>query len=425
MSQYDETAASGGIYEDRSEIQGDPQKTVERWKNEISLAEKVQKDWLNDAQDARDMFRAEGSYEDQRFNIQYSNVQTTLPALYSNTPTPDVRKRWHDKLDQSGASRIAAQIVERNLVCSLDAYDFDGVMKGVVRTALLTGRGIPRVRYEPETMGDDTNPVIMHKVRAENVKWRDVLFGPCEVWEDLPWLAFRHYFTREDLEEINPKIGASLELNYVVKEGKDDPAADSTPNVWKRAIVWEIWDKATRSVVWLAESHDAEPLRVDQDPLELMDFWPCPKPYYPAETDDTMVPMVPVKIIKSLADELEEITKRIQALTRILKWRGFADPSLNLESFEASTDGDLTPASEDISTMLNSGGLERHIWLMPIDQAVNVLQALYLQREQVKAVIFEVTGISDILRGATDPNETLGAQEIKANFGTWCGTRCA
>jgi hypothetical protein len=47
---------------------------------------------------------------------------------------------------------------------------------------------------------------------------------------------------------------------------------------------------------------------------------------------------------------------------------------------------------------------------------VDALNNLYVAREQIKAVIYEITGIADILRGNSDPNETLGAQEIKANY---------
>jgi hypothetical protein len=39
-------------------------------------------------------------------------------------------------------------------------------------------------------------------------------------------------------------------------------------------------------------------------------------------------------------------------------------------------------------------------------------------RQQLKEDAYEITGISDILRGETDPNETLGAQEIKAQTGS-------
>ena len=55
---------------------------------------------------------------------------------------------------------------------------------------------------------------------------------------------------------------------------------------------------------------------------------------------------------------------------------------------------------------------------MPIEQLVNVLIQLYQARNKCKQIIYEITGISDIMRGSTNANETLGAQEIKKSFGT-------
>jgi len=43
---------------------------------------------------------------------------------------------------------------------------------------------------------------------------------------------------------------------------------------------------------------------------------------------------------------------------------------------------------------------------------------LYAAREQVKQSIYEIMGISDILRGSSKAQETLGAQQLKANFGS-------
>jgi len=62
--------------------------------------------------------------------------------------------------------------------------------------------------------------------------------------------------------------------------------------------------------------------------------------------------------------------------------------------------------------------LEKAIWLMPLEKLVAVLQQLYVQRQQVKQVIYEITGISDILRGASVASETATAQNIKNQWGT-------
>ena len=171
----------------------------------------------------------------------------------------------------------------------------------------------------------------------------------------------------------------------------------------------------------LLKAGPTAPLREDDDPLDLIDFFPIPKPYYYSETHDTMVPMVPAAIIKPLLEELNELSRRIHALTRVIRWRGLANSALKsgLSKLSSAKDGQIEPAGEDIAQLVTGqGGLSGHIWLMPIREAAEVLATLQQQREALKQVIFEVSGVSDILRGQSDPDETLGAQQIKANFGT-------
>jgi hypothetical protein len=122
---------------------------------------------------------------------------------------------------------------------------------------------------------------------------------------------------------------------------------------------------------------------------------------------------------KAQAEELSSITVRINALIKMLKVRGVRDAQIGeFDAVADSEDGDLVPMEDATALYAQAGGLEKAIWLMPIDMVQAVLQGLYVQREQVKQVIYEITGISDILRGASDPNETLGAQNIKAQFGS-------
>jgi hypothetical protein len=56
--------------------------------------------------------------------------------------------------------------------------------------------------------------------------------------------------------------------------------------------------------------------------------------------------------------------------------------------------------------------------MMDTSQIIVTLRELYAAREQVKQSIYEIMGISDILRGSSKAQETLGAQQLKANFGS-------
>lgn len=384
---------------------------VARMLAEIELATGSEKEWHKDAEKARNIYRAEAEGKDQRFNILFSNVQTEVPSLYNSTPTPDVRTRYNDRDE---VSRLTCQTVERILSYSVDTYDFDGTMKAAVQDRQLAGRGTARVRYKPY----EYKGAIYQEVTCEHVPWKQLRLGPATSWEDMPWVAFEHYLTRDQLMTLAPDIGAGVNLDMTLK-GDDSKQQMAPPNVYKRAVIWEIWDRKTRKVFWIAKSVKARPIRVDDDPLDLIGFFPCPEPMYAVRTSGSMIPVCPYRIIAPLVEELEEITVRIQALIKVIRWRGFRHPALpGFESLSDAEDGELLPADEGVLSLIQGGGIDKYVWLMPIEQAINTVQQLYVQREQIKQTIFEVSGLSDILRGQTNPNETLGAQEIKANYGS-------
>ena len=56
--------------------------------------------------------------------------------------------------------------------------------------------------------------------------------------------------------------------------------------------------------------------------------------------------------------------------------------------------------------------------MWPVEKLIVVLRELYEAREQAKRVIYEITGISDIIRGSTVASETATAQQIKSQWGT-------
>ena len=62
------------------------------------------------------------------------------------------------------------------------------------------------------------------------------------------------------------------------------------------------------------------------------------------------------------------------------------------------------------------GGLEKSVSWFPVEQYVKILEQLYAAREQTKAAIYEITGLSDIVRGASQASETATAQQIKSQY---------
>jgi F0F1-type ATP synthase membrane subunit b/b' len=62
------------------------------------------------------------------------------------------------------------------------------------------------------------------------------------------------------------------------------------------------------------------------------------------------------------------------------------------------------------------GGLKGAIDLLPIDTLAAALNQCYQARSDIKAQIYEITGISDIIRGASYASETATAQQIKGQY---------
>jgi hypothetical protein len=102
-------------------------------------------------------------------------------------------------------------------------------------------------------------------------------------------------------------------------------------------------------------------------------------------------------------------------LTEKIKVRGgFNSASRDIADLLTAADGKMIPI---VGVDMLNGGLQNHIWIVPIVEWVNALRELYAARAEIKQAIYEVMGISDLMRGATNPHETATAQRIKGTMG--------
>src|SRR4029077_2791110 len=118
----------------------------------------------------------------------------------------------------------------------------------------------------------------------------------------------------------------------------------------------------------------------------------------------------------SLAADLDDTSRRISDLTAKIKVRGgYNAANKDIAALLTADDGKMLTVD---GVDLMSGGLQNHIWLVPILEWVNALKELYESRNQQKQAIYEIIGLSDIVRGASNPYETATAQRIKGTMGT-------
>lgn len=420
---------------------------VRMWKAAIDAADREEEDWRKEGDEILSIYRsAHEQKKQQAFNILYSNTETLLPAIYNSTPQPDIRRRYNDP---GVSAKAVADILERAISYSLDQYDFDAVMRAVGFDAVGPGRGVARVRYVPKVVGPDESEqgegeqpespqyentehneleqpeageqIVSQLVTTEYVPWKNFRRGPGLVWDDVEWVAFKHYLTRDQIKDLNEGVGKAIKLDYDVRTGETDKdkaeGAKDPSEIFLRACVWEIWDKVTGKVLFIAPCYEAGPIKVEDDPLQLTGFFPIPRPLQPINTPTDLVPVPLYRSYKELAEELNEVTARIRRLVRQIRVRGlYASAAADIEQIIKGDDGELIAANG--LEMFAEGGLEKAIAWWPIEPQVKALAQLMTQREQIKQTIYEVSGLSDILRGASTASETATAQNIKNQWGS-------
>jgi hypothetical protein len=152
------------------------------------------------------------------------------------------------------------------------------------------------------------------------------------------------------------------------------------------------------------------------DPLQLENFFPCPKPLYSTLTTDSLEPIPDFVIYQDQARELDTLCDRIDGLINALKVRGVYDASSSelQRLFSEGENNTLIPV-DNWMAFAEKQGMKGAIDLVDITPFAQALAQCYQAMEQVKGQIYELMGIADIQRGQTDPNETLGAQIIKSN----------
>ena len=401
------------------------------WIAKIKKAQKDEEKWRKAADEAIRLFEADEQV-DVAFNLFFSNIETLVPALYNSTPVPDVRVRY---ADHDPVARLGSETITRLISCSLDTYDFDDVMVATVQDGTLPGRGQARVRFSADTepMVDENGKQqgersTNEKCWTEIVPWNRYVQGPALIWDDVPWLAFQHDLTKDALRQLIGEADdteARIELIGLAGQSKetekqDDKKPEIASGVYHTVPCYEVWDKASKQVFWITERDTLKPLAVKPDPLQLSSFFPVPRPLQQVRRAGSLKPICPHVAYKSLLDELDSVTKRIKANIAQVKVRGIVDPALEtaLSQLELASDGQYVAGTSAEDFVQGSPKLTDRIAHWPLDEVVKALASLYQQRELIKQSIYEVTGLSDIIRGATDANETATAQSIKARWGT-------
>lgn len=388
------------------------------WKTQIDAAESWRATFVDEGDKIIERYRDENRMSDyeRRYNILYSNTETLLPVIYSSPPKADSRARDTKQIPH----RKAAAMIEEALNYTIDSSCLHEVATKAVTDFLLSGIGQIRPRYkatEASEKIDDSEieSIVYEEVEFEYVHWRDFVYPECAGWEELPWIAFKTRWTYEEAVEAIGEEKANL-LNYEPMSASD--GSNKSKETIKKACAYEIWDRRNKQQVFFAETTSRTLLDIEDDPLELDNFFPVPPPLFSITTNGTLLPVPFYMMYRDQAKELDTVNSRICALIDNMKRRGFYDASIGeLGSLEEMGDNEFWPV-KNWNEFANKGGMKGAVDFEDITAYANILTILTEHRRQILEDIYQIIGVSDIRRGQTDPRETLGAQKMKGRYGT-------
>jgi len=364
------------------------------------------------------------------YNILWANVSTLKAATFSRMPKPDVSRRHKDN---DPVARVASMLLERALDFEVtNTEDFHHALASCVSDRFLGGRGTAWIRYEPvieteqfqvseeeeqsESVGEYLD---IEQAPVDYVHWRD--FGHCygRTWPEVNCVWRRVYMNRSALKERFPEEQFDMLWKQIPLDASpDEPRQKMTEGTTKQALIYEVWCRETKSVYWISKSM-GKILDKRDDPLGLEEFFPCPEPIYSTLTNESLVPVPDFTLYQDQANELDVLTDRIKGLIDALKVRGFydaANPDLN-RLFTEGDNNTLIPVN-NYSAFSEKGGMRGSIEFVDLTPIANALNVAYQAMGQVKQQIYDITGISDIIRGASVASETATAQQIKGQYAT-------
>ena len=353
---------------------------------------------------------------DREFQMFYANLEVLKPSIYARAPQPVVVQRFKDS--GKAVARKTGEVLERALISSFDTEKVHDTLKLVRDNLAMYARGVIWNRYEAEY--PDTAKA-KECVRYEWIHRKDFLHEPARCWQEVGWVARGTWLTKEQGEK---RFGEAWKQGEITYEDSSDTAEEY--QVDRKARVWELWHRGMNLVVWL-HPNAKDVLDIAPPHINIEGFFPCPKPAYGTCEPDSLIPVPDMLFYKDQLEEINELTARISALSESLKLLGFypggvEDLGSAIEhAIQIANQGEnrriLLPLP-NFSAFGGAGSLKDSVVWLPVVEVANTVVALVQLRKQLIDDVYQISGISDIMRGQTEASETLGAQQLKSQYGS-------
>lgn len=429
----------------------------------------------------RDERQEPGNGTVQMFALFWSNVQTLFPVVYSRTPKSDVQRRFKDAdpvarvaceiaersldycLDCTDRfDRVMRDVVEDYLVVGQGSawqryvphfkqerpkiyvdrveaevteekgenedIEHEGLqISNDARETMVQFRGPDGKMYETAeedesgyyVNGEPVDVLEYEEVIDDYVQWSDMGWNSgARTWDEVYVVWRKAYLTKDEVKaRFGENAARDLNLDFTPKNVDSKLSADRK-DLFKKATVYEIWDRTTKRVIWMQKDSEV-PFDVRDDPLKLTDFFPCPRPTWATQTNDVLFPIPDYVYYQDQDKEINDLTQRIGMMERAIRVRGMYPANINpfRTLLQDASDLDFVPMDQqavNAFAQMNLASFEAAVFIWPFEKVVSALKSMVEMRQQLIQDVYQITGISDVIRGQSDPNETAEAQAIKA-----------
>lgn len=344
-----------------------------------------------------------------RLDLFWSSYEVLKPAVYAKPPVPAVAAKFSDG---DPVIDTTAEVLERAAITTLDLNNIDCTMRQVRDDLLFFGRGVMWLTYESD--GPDGQ-----RICIEHVDRDDFRHECARYWDRVGWVAKRAWLTRKEVRErFGAKVAKDAKYS-TVRSISDTAGSDASDTSGPRKCgVWEVWHRADDKVYWVTDNV-AYILDENQPHLKLRDFFPCPRPAYGTTKLRSLTPIPDYERYAEHFAKISELTGRIYSLLEWVKMKGLVPGgSDTAEAIKAALADTSDATVIAVPAALLQGGAGDFVQWMPLQAIAEAITGLIAARDELIAKFYELSGISDIMRGATEAQETLGAQQLKSQYGS-------
>jgi hypothetical protein len=271
-----------------------------------------------------------------------------------------------------------------------------------------------------------------------------------------------NYYFDPDARKYNSGTRLAYEYEYSYREfikkfGKEafeklsiaSNEFDSYRKGEKRITVYEYHDKFLKQVRWFADNSldffqpidmpkgdpetiteindmgeevEKEVYKLDHsDIYGLSGFFPSVEPMIVNSSSKDFWPVPEFFQLQDLIDEIHQIAGRMMLLTKAIRVRFLFDssiPELKQLIGETGEGGGLGVPNLEQALMNNKNNLMSLVAYLPIGEMIQGLENMYRAFEQRLNTFYQVTGISDLIRGQTNPDsdKTFGERQMEGKF---------